>query len=229
MVPLISIRSWKKKLPSLSSTPGLVYAGILLIIVFACYLFAPDKLPGQTPIFQRFCTIVILSFIIFSSVLLKDVRSSWLKYLALVAVCLYSALWAEYIYSFNRQNKDFTAELFADMEPARKLAGLIYDSEYRGRKVYIHFPNYYIVWKQGIAASKMIDYRFGVVRRAASAADLPFYEELIGDHYGHQPQYSKIDYLLVRGSAPVAKDINLENFSLWRSSGSWKIFINNQQ
>jgi hypothetical protein len=85
------------------------------------------------------------------------------------------------------------------------------------------------VWKKGIAASKIIDYRFGVVRRVASESALPFYQELIADHYKPQPQYAKVDYLLVRGTAPVARDVNLENFSLWHTAGPWKLFMNNRR
>jgi hypothetical protein len=229
ILPVIMVRPWRPQHLSASFSSGLIYAGIFFVIVFACYLFAPDKLPGQTPIFQRFCTIAILSFIILSSILLKDVHKSWLRYLAIAIVILYSALWSEYIHSFNRENEEFTPGLFAETNPANTLAGLIYDERYRGRKVYIHFPNYYIVWKKGIAASKIIDYRFGVVRRVASESALPFYQELIADHYKPQPQYAKVDYLLVRGTAPVARDVNLENFSLWHTAGPWKLFMNNRR
>ena len=110
------------------------------------------------------------------------------------------------------------------MNPQSRLVGLIYANEYRGRNVYIHFPNYYIVWQKGIAASKIIDYRFGVIRRVASEAELPFYEELIADNYSNQPAYQRVDYLLVRGRAPVKTDDNLANFSLWREAGLWRLY-----
>jgi hypothetical protein len=92
--------------------------------------------------------------------------------------------------------------------------------------VYIHFPNYYIVWKHGIAASKIIDYRFGVVRRAKSDNSLPFYHELIGEDFSYQPQYRDIGWLLVRGSPPQNPDPNLQHFTLFRKSGPWSIYKN---
>jgi hypothetical protein len=141
-----------------------------------------------------------------------------------LAALAYTLLWFQYIYSFNRQNNNFNPELFGGMSQGTKLAGLIYENEYRGRKVYIHFPNYFIVWKKGIAASKIIDYRFGVVRRVAPESELPFYEEFIAENFRHQTQYSTVDYLLVRGNAPVKDDPNLREFSLWRRSEPWKLF-----
>lgn len=224
LIPLIAVRPWSTTSLGIPRSADFIYASIFLLIVLGCYLFAPDKLPGQTPIFQRFCTVLMLSFIIAASVYLRDVRLPWLKPFVIVVVVAYTALWGEYLYSFNRENKLFKPQLFAETDPQNKLVGLIYADEYRGRKVYIHFPNYYIIWQKGIAASKIIDYRFGVVRRVASEVELPFYHELIADNYSSQPAYQRVDYLLVRGHAPVETDVNLKNFSLWREAGSWRLY-----
>ena len=224
LIPVIAVHPWKWQSSSIIRSSDFVYASIFLLIILVCYLFAPDKLPGQTPIFQRFCTVLILSFIIAASVFLRDARLPWLPRFVLAVVVVYTALWGEYLYRFNVENKSFRPQFFAEMTPHKKLVGLIYANEYRGRNVYIHFPNYYIVWQKGIAASKIIDYRFGVVRRVASEGELPFYEELIADNYRHQPAYQQVDYLLVRGVAPVAPDANLSNFALWREAGAWSLF-----
>lgn len=202
-----------------------VYPAIFAMITTACYLFAPDKLPGQTPIFQRFSTIVIFAWIILGSVWLKNTRPSWLRAFVIAAITVYACLWFEYIYTFNRDNKDFNTQFFAGVKPGKKLAGLIYQNTYRGRKVYIHFPNYFLVWKKGVAASKIIDYRFGVVRRVEHANALPFYDELVGEAYKHTPQYSTVDYLLVRGEAPVSDDRNLRKFTLMKEVAPWKLFV----
>ena len=225
VIPVLAAKPWRK-LRGQWTSPNLIYAGIFLLITSTCYFFAPDKLPGQTPIFQRFCTIVMLSFIIAGSILLKDTKLPWLKYLVVVVVAFYTLLWGEYVYNFNRVNKDFNASFFEGIPPSKTLAGLIYDNAYRGRKVYIHFPNYFLVWKQGISASKIIDYRFGVVRRVESDKALPFYEELIGEQYSFQPQYKDIAYLLVRGIAPVSNDLNLQGFTLLKERRPWRIYRN---
>lgn len=229
LFPLLAARPWKRKISLPSFGPNLIYAGIFFLITFACYLFVPDKLPGQTPLFQRFCTIVILSFIIMSSILIRDYHRPWLKYFVVFTVGIYAVLWSEYIISFNRENREFNPAFFEGVGPEQTLAGLIYESRYRGRKVYIHFPNYYIVWRGGIAASKIIDYRFGVVRRTSSEDSLPYYHELIGDDYGYQPQYRDLDYLLVRGAAPQSPDSNLDSFVLEKRSGPWALYKNTRR
>jgi len=229
LIPLVAYQPWKRKISLSQFGPNLIYAGIFFLITFACYLFVPDKLPGQTPLFQRFCTIAILSLIIVGSILLRDYNRSWLKYFVIFTVVIYTVLWSEYIISFNRENRNFDPEFFEGVGPDATLAGLIYESRYRGRKVYIHFPNYYIVWKGGIAASKIIDYRFGVVRRTSTKDTLPYYHELIGDDYGYQPQYQNLDYLLVRGAAPEKPDSNLNSFVLEKRSGPWALYKNTRK
>lgn len=224
LIPIIAAKPWNQQHGNMFHSGEFVYAGIFVLIVWGCYVFAPDKLPGQTPIFQRFCTLAIISLIILGAVYLKDAHFPWLRHLVIAAALLYTALWGEYIYSFQRENKHFTPELFTGMNPQQKLVGLIYATDYRGRNLYIHFPNYYIVWRKGIAASKIIDYRFGVVRRVASETELPFYHEHIADNYARKPGYERVDFLLVKGTAPVPNDVNLTNFSIWRQAGSWKLY-----
>ena len=222
-IPIIISRLIKWKW---SSPPHIVYPVILVLITSACYLFAPDKLPGQTPIFQRFSTIVILAWIILGSVWLQNARFTWLRNFVLAAIAAYSCLWFEYIYTFNRENQNFGPALFAGVAPGKKLAGLVYQNTYRGRKVYIHFPNYFLVWRKGVVASKIIDYRFGVVRRVPRKDALPFYHELIAEDYRNMSEYDAVDYLLVRGEAPVGGDPNLRSFTLMRRCEPWRLFVN---
>jgi hypothetical protein len=224
LIPVVWFKPWKTKSALSFLLPGYAYSLIFFLAAFLCYMVLPDQLPGQSPLFQRFCTIVILSFIIFTSVWLNHVQSKALAYFAIAAVTFYSIVWFEYIYSFNRINKSFNPTLFAGIPNTSRMAGLIYDHKYRGRKVYIHYPNYFVVWNQGIAASKIIDYRFGVVRRVAEESVVPFYVEYIGDGYKPIEQYKDLEYLLVKGSAPVATDQNVQGCKLLRDGGSWKIY-----
>lgn len=224
LVPLIWFKPWRYKSSLGLLLPNYVYPIIFFLTGFLCYIMLPDQLPGQSPLFQRFCTIVILAFIIFASVWLKDVTTRGLKYFVITSIVVYSTLWFEYIYSFNQMNTTFNASLFKDVPNNMRMAGLIYDHKYRGRKVYIHFPNYFVVWNKGIAASKIIDYRFGVVRRVANESEVPFYTEYIGDGYKEIDDYRQLEYLLVKGKAPVSADVNLSGFTLMRDAGEWRLF-----
>lgn len=223
-IPIIWFKPWREKTVLSLLLPNFVYPIIFFLTGFLCFLLLPDQLPGQSPLFQRFCTIVILSFIILSSVWLGHVRAKALRYFVVGAIAVYSILWFEYIYSFNKINASFNAALFENIPNTSRMAGLIYDHKYRGRKVYIHFPNYFLVWNQGIVASKIIDYRFGVVRRVAAESEVPFYTEYIGDGYRKIDEYARLEYLLVKGKPLVENDQNVAGFSALRKAGDWRLF-----
>ncbi len=209
-------------------TPA-AYALIFLGISAGCYFLLPSKLPGQAPLYERFCTVVLLAFILVGSVLMKDVQTRRLKVFVIGVALVYTVLWSEYMYTFNKQNKEFTPELFSGIPKSAKLGGLMYNYTFRGRTPYVHFPSYYITWQKGPAASKIIDYRFGVVRRGAKGNEIPFYKEWIGRFYSKQAAYdSTLNYLLVKGKAPVLPDSNLLHFTLFKEAGHWKLYKNKQ-
>jgi hypothetical protein len=143
-------------------------------------------------------------------------------------IVVYSILWIEYLYTFNRINAGFNKEFFSDVSNRSTMGGLIYQNTYRGRNVYIHYPNYFLVWSKAPVTSKIIDYRFGIVRRAQSHHPLPYYNEFIGDGYHPLSQYKDMDYLLVRGKAPVSDDSNLHGFSLHREIQEWRLYRNKE-
>jgi hypothetical protein len=229
IIPFVWLKAWRNIRTVLTSNHA-VLAFVFLFVAMGCYLILPDKLPGQTPLFQRFTTIVMLITIICCSVLLGRVSVPVIKYFSCVVVVIYSVFWLEYLYSFNKQNEAFNPDFFSSVEAGNdaRIAGLIYDSKYRGRKVYIHYPNYFLVWNKGVAASKIIDYRFGLVRRVAPESTLPFYNELIGDGYRSIDAYHELEYLLVRGTAPKLPDVNLAGFDLVKEADVWKLYKNTQ-
>jgi hypothetical protein len=228
-VPIFWLRPWRQRNLRSFYSDANIYALIFFFSALGCYLFLPDKLPGQTPLFQRFCTIVMLSFIILASVVVGQVRTGMLRYFVVGIVVVYSCVWFEYLFTFNRVNGNFNREFFSGTDHEGRLAGLIYENKYRGRKVYIHYPNFFLIWNHGIVSSKIIDYRFGVVRRVAPESELPFYHELIGEGYKPQPAYNRLEYLLVRGQAPVSPDLNLQQFELVRETGPWKLYKQGEQ
>jgi hypothetical protein len=230
-LPLIYFRVWRRKDDANKfKRKEFIYPMIFLFTVVCCYLFLPNSLPGQSPLYERFTTIVILCCIIAGSVLLRDVQTKSLKYYVLAAAILSSALWFEYIYAFNRENSAFRAELFNGLKRNERVGGLIYDNSFRGRMLYLHFPSYYIVWNKGLAASMIIDYRFGVVRRTEKGERIPVFNEWIGNVYREEPHYDTLlEYQLVRGKASVPQDRNLNNFYSVKQAGEWFLFKNKKQ
>ena len=83
--------------------------------------------------------------------------------------------------------------------------------------------------KQGVAASKIIDYRFGVVRRGERGGEIPPFNEWIGKDYKVEEAYdTTLHYLLVRGEALVQPDSNLLNYQLVKTAGAWQLYKNNK-
>ncbi len=228
-LPLLYYKVWKKAETKPFLHNHLIYSLIFLGIGLGCYFILPSKLPGQAPLYERFSTVVILAVIITGSVLLKNRYSRGLVIFVLGASLISTVLWINHFYAFNKENKAFSPALLKGIEPGAKLGGLMYDYRYRGRYTYLHFPNYFIVWNKGIAASKIIDYRFGVVQRGAKGAEIPFYNEWIGRTYSVEKTYdTTLHYLLVRGNAPTQPDLNLANFQLVKKEGPWQLYKNKQ-
>ena len=227
LLPLLYYKAWRGVNKQQVLKSNLTYALIFLGIGLGCYLVLPYKLPGQAPLYERFSTVVVFAIIIAGSVLLKGVQAPLLRYFVIGAVVLYSCLWTEYLYAFDRENEDFTPSFFSGIPKEAKVGGLIYDYQWRGRAPYMHFPNYYTVWNKGAAASKIIDYRFGVVRRGERGGEIPPFNEWIGKRYNVEKAYdTTLHYLLVRGQAPVQPDSNLLNYQLVKSAGAWQLYKN---
>ncbi|MBI5602427.1 MAG: hypothetical protein HY879_03655, partial [Deltaproteobacteria bacterium] len=151
------------------------------------------------------------------------------KIIICVAVSIHFVLWSDYFYAFKEENDVQLKNLFPQYTEGRKLAGIIYDDKFRNGPVYIHFPNYYIVWKKGIAASSMVDYEVGtVIRRKVSETILPSYLEWIdpdskkGESY--DGRYSMMDFILIRGSIPEKDRENFKEFEFKRSFSKWSLY-----
>jgi hypothetical protein len=145
----------------------------------------------------------------------------------IAVVALHFGLWAGYFSDFKKESRSFTKNLFPVAAGQKKLAGLIYDFQFRGRPIYIHFPNYYITWKQGIASTCLIDYRFGTIRRKASKTALPSYRriEWVGKRQGYDGRFANMDLLLVRGEIPGPHRVYMKHFTLQRRSGKWSLYV----
>jgi len=204
------------------SEPGrisLTFAALSL----ACFVLLPSLLPGQTILYQRFSALVLISLVILGSILAHKTPHIVVRAGICAACFVHLVLWAGYFTGFNRENTAFTPSFLPEGREG-KLAGLIYDLRYRGKPVYIHFPNYYIVWKKGIASTKIIDYRFGAIRRRVGPAELPPYEEWISLIRGSTDTYRDMDYLLVRGFPRPGQEGSLAGFEAARAKGAWALY-----
>ena len=190
---------------------------LLLGALLSC-LFLPNEIPQQSVLYQRFSALLFLALIIYGGARAPErLRPSVVA--AFVALALFHyALWANYFFDFNRENAGFDRAFLRPAGDGKRLAGLVYDYTFRGGPVYIHFPSYYVVWEKGAATTKITDYRFGPVRRRASANDLPGYLEWVGKRNNYDGRYRDMDYLLIRGAAPPG------GFEVARTAGRWSLY-----
>jgi hypothetical protein len=223
-----TLYSWycnKGQLRSDQQEKHIVYAGIFVACTFSCFLFMPFKLPGYSFLFERFAVLFFISLIIAGSLLGKQKIHRGIK-LTMCFLCLmHFILWADYFRDFERENRFFTEDFFPSRAQGKKMGGLIYDCEFRKRHIYENFTDYYIVWRQGITNTRVIDDRSFPVRRKASKELLPEYLEWVSKHQSeNRGNYTSMDYILVRGELPDRVKKYFENFRLIKSYNKWFLY-----
>ena len=226
IVPFLYFRAWKKDFRVILSSPEFRYPAVGLLVSIGCYFILPDELPGQSPLYQRFCTMVMLFGVVVLSVWLRGYESRFLRMFSIGVLVIYSVLWADYLITFNRINEGFNASFFPDGDKEARISGLIWENDFRDRKVYIHFQNYFVVWKKGVASSKIIDYRFGIVRRVAPESIVPFYHEYAMDEYTNEYYYHDIEYLLAREPETPKTIKYFPTFEKVRDQSGWTLYRN---
>jgi len=190
-----------------------------LFVSLTCCFFLPDELPGQGILYQRFSVFLFVSLIVTGSLLYKSSISLPFQITGLVIIIIHLSLWADYLYQFDKENNSFNSSLFTAVSPEEVMGGAIIDYQYRGRPVYIHFPNYNIIWNHGVTTTRIIDYRFGSIRRKVNTSVLPEYQEWTGQKAEIPKEYTTLKFLLLKGEAS-----NLpENAVQLAGGGNWKV------
>jgi hypothetical protein len=175
---------------------------ILFACCFACFFILPNQIPRQAILYQRFSALVLLSLVFLGASVERSGIGFLKKGVYVAAAVAHLALWSASFSALEKENEGFDASFFPEDSAGMTLAGLIFEYEYRGRPAYIHFPSYFTVWKRGITATALVDYRFGSVRRKPGGLSLPNYREWIGKTDGSGGLYSEMQLLLSRGSPP---------------------------
>lgn len=195
---------------------------IFITCSFCCFLFMPLSLPGYGYLIQRFPVFVFLAIIIFGSVVAPRI----LNRKVIIAICLVAFLhfvcWFDYFKDFDKENELFSQDFFPATENGRPMASLIYDCNFRGRPIYRQCLDYYIVWRQGIATTRLVDDRSFAVRRRVDKNMLPSF---IPDYHPYdESELHGIDYILIREKVPAKVKETLNKYDLERTAGKWAIY-----
>jgi len=188
------------------------YAILFFLVSAACYFLLPKRIPGQEPLYERFSTILLLA-ILFIGSKIQEANNRFFTYTATIIAFLHLALWGQYFYQFDKENIDFSKILPQDHN--KVLSFMNYAPDYRGRNMYDHFQNYFIVRNKGIATSRVIDYRFGMIRRQLGT-ELPFQNHMY--RYDSPRELIKqADYLLIKGNIYPDHKALLDSFNTFKT------------
>lgn len=224
-IPIILLFLWfiiQSKTLKIFNTTNNIFVFILTGITFGCYVFLPDIIPGQNVIFERYSVILFLLIItIISAIRLSDKLLLLFRIIIPILVLVQSFFILDYMFDFKKATADFNKELFP-VASNYKLAGIMLDNDFRGSKLYAHFPMYYTVWNNGVTTG-LIDYRFGLIKRNVSVDTLPQYKEWIDNTINFDEYYKPVDYLLVKSK----EELKFSNFIRFKESGKWKLLKSN--
>ena len=132
-----------------------------------------------------------------------------------------TAVRVSYFLAFARDAEGFTPDLLPDGAPGRTLLGLVYDERFRGHPAYRHFPDYYITWRGGIAATELTQFRFGLVRAHPQGPRPP---RFVASPNALSFSEADVDYLLVHG--PLPPEVQTRRFATLRSAQGWYVYQN---
>jgi len=206
------------KRKNLKENINILPLNIFILSSLSCFLLLPDRIPGNWCLYERFSVLFLLSVIIFTSILYREKTRKTLIFILCAVLLFHFVLWASYFIDFQKENRLFTKDLFPDKREGKKLTALIYENNFRGKPVYLHFQNYYIIWKRGIASTMITDYRFGPVRRKTDKKLLPSYLDMVLNKNKIEENLKNADYIFIKGDMP--KNLKLE---LIKSKGSWTL------
>ena len=195
----------------------------LLACSTGCYFLLPEDLPGHQFVSQRFAVFVLLALVLTAGVAAGRLLGRLAIGAIVAAVVLHLVLWSSYFLAFQDACKGFDRGILPK-DDRGPMAALIYDRYFRGQPVFIHFPNYEIIWNRGVATTKLVDFRFGVVRRRVTADELPVYHDWVGPEDPYRGWYAALPAIVVRGAVPETDRSYLEGFRVAATAGSWTLY-----
>lgn len=212
------------RLPGLMQRSGSCWWAAFLGWAILCYTVIPLVISGYSYLLQRFSVFIFLALILVGSAAGERRLGRWQTAIVLVAVILHWWCWYGYYREFNREARAFRSELFRGVDEGAIVGGLVYEPGFRGRPLYRHFLDYYIVWEKGVCLTRFIDDRSMPVQRNIAEAILPVYEEKMAPQRQYDGRYSCLDYLLVRGSVPAQDVRYFRHYDVMREVDMWRLY-----
>ncbi|MBZ0271830.1 hypothetical protein K8I61_07315 [bacterium] len=195
----------------------------LLAFAACCFFLLPAWMPGHWAIFQRFSVWFLIGALIFAAARFGGEMPRPARIGAVILTAVHLALWAQYHIAFDRENAGFDAAFFPAPAKGEMLTGVIADDRFRGRPVYNHFPSYFIAWRNGVAATRIVDYRFGAIARRAPGTPPAYVDFLEDENLDDRYERDGIAWLLTRGAPPPSFDVE-RCYTPVRETGAWRLW-----
>ncbi len=193
----------------------------LLAGPLVCFFLLPPHVQRHGNEYQRFSTFFFLGLVIYGSLFVRTSPKTF-RYGLCGFAFLNFVLWGRCLVMFENANQGFNREFFADINPRATLGALIYEAYYGHFPAYRHFPNYYIIWHKGIAATNLTIYRYYIFDGIDPARRTPCLDEHVELRDSLKQPHLNADYLLVRGRVPERHESQLsQGFDKVRRSGPW--------
>ncbi|MEW6264122.1 MAG: hypothetical protein AB1641_13705 [Thermodesulfobacteriota bacterium] len=207
-----------------------ITAVLFTLMAAGCYFLLPAGLPGQLMIYDRYVVFTCLGLVWLLSSLIPRTRRFLTLALVIALVSLHSGLWLDYFNEFKNQAASFRSLLNqSDLLRGKSLVSLFDHPDFRGHPAFRHFQNYHLLWDKGVALTRIIEYRFGIIRRAKKGKVLPSYSEWVDGRTicsSFMNQYRYFDFLLTFGTKPFKEFNQCQGYALVGRSGSWALFKN---
>jgi hypothetical protein len=200
---------------------------VLTICTILIYILIPQGRSFMILSYYRFSVLIWLSLILLTSIINPGKIHIRLSILLTIFALIHFGLWANYFIDFQKENKTFTKELFPEGLKSAVLTGMIEKDKYRGESIYIHFPNYYIIWNKGIAPSSFLYLKkIWRITQKVDYSQLPHYNEFFSENEVFDLNYKNADYLLIRGQPSQHAMDYFQHFELTKSDRNWKLYSN---
>lgn len=197
---------------------------LFTVVAVLCFFLLPHSLPGQDYIYQRLSVMVLVSLVIVGGYAASRRVHLSVKILVVAAAIGSVALWHDYYADFNQENASFQPDAFPQEAPQAPASALVFDWAFRGQPLYMQFPNYHIVWNQGIITTAIVEYRFGIVKRRVGRDVLPEYNQLVGPiPLSYHPKNTNTEFVVLRGPLPRNTQSELNSLTCIRTRGDWRL------
>ncbi|MEO0114162.1 MAG: hypothetical protein ABIK93_01635 [candidate division WOR-3 bacterium] len=204
----------------------MIFLFILITLIF--YLFFPGEYTEAVFLNERFAPLLFLLFITLLALNFSNLNNRILRYILILIPILVGINILVRFILFGIDTKDLKA-MISRLNERGKLVGLFYQRrpkpDYFGYDVYIHFPCYYQIYRQGLCG-----FSFAYIRYSPIVYEepnpLPRIDEWTTWNSIFPNNWTIYDYFLVYGEPRLQDEDIIKKWRKVEEKGNWRIYEN---